>query len=173
MVARGCSVKHCSENLTKILKNTLAIELYFCSRFMPKVDILIKKRILAHVFFCGFCEILSAPPSACSRYVWKLSCKELEIPEKNASNIKQKVGTFCRTEVLLYKKWFQIYPVVARPKPHVHNMWYSHARCYMNILSMSNTIFLLTGCRLACQPAITCSKLTIETLQQGGKYVQI
>ena len=37
---------------------------------------------------------------------------------------------------------------------------------------MLSSIFLLTSIVIKSQLAITCSKLTIETLEQGVKYVQ-
>ena len=43
---------------------------------------------------------------------------------------------------------------------------------YKNI---SNFPLIAVNCNISCnstQPAITCSKLTIETLEQGVKYVQ-
>ena len=41
------------------------------------------------------------------------------------------------------------------------------------IFERTSFSLLLTLSRETCtQPAITCSKLTLETLQQGGKYAQ-
>ena len=39
----------------------------------------------------------------------------------------------------------------------------------VNLVDVSHFIFLII---LVVQPAITCSKLTIETLEKGVKYVQ-
>ena len=34
------------------------------------------------------------------------------------------------------------------------------------------SIFILMGAKVTTQPVFTCSKLTVETLEQGVKYVQ-
>ena len=43
---------------------------------------------------------------------------------------------------------------------------------YKSILSTHSYLVCFRTAKDATQPAITCSKLTIETLEQGVKYVQ-
>ena len=40
------------------------------------------------------------------------------------------------------------------------------------MINMINIIFIIIIIMVIAQQAITCSKLTIETLEQGMKYVQ-
>ena len=51
-----------------------------------------------------------------------------------------------------------------------HNIWHIyHTKKYYND---KTNLHLYEFCLNSSQPAITCSKLTIETLEQGVKYVQ-
>ena len=56
--------------------------------------------------------------------------------------------------------------------------WYQHGGKSSNILNVEkrhaiqNQIRTISCNEKKSQPAITCSKLTIETLEQGKKYVQ-
>ena len=49
---------------------------------------------------------------------------------------------------------------------------YTYLIVAMNILVMSFVLQYIFDLQILTQPAIACSKLTIETLEQGVKYVQ-
>ena len=54
----------------------------------------------------------------------------------------------------------------------LHINMFKHIYKHLQILLQNVILFLVVYSRMSPQPAITCSKLTIETLEQSVKYVQ-